>query len=337
MSELRRDPIGGRWVIVDTDHPSEPKDYPFEPQIYKNEVCPFCYGNESMTPAEIDVIREPGTYPNTAGWQVRVIANKFPALQIEGDLDRHGLGMYDMSAGVGAHEVIIETPYHNKDISELTNQEFENFLSIYCRRSLDLAKDKRFKYIMIFKNSGAAAGASLEHSHTQLIALPMVPKNVCEEIKGARNYFEYRERCIFCDIIRQETQEKERVVLENKDFLSFCPFVSRFPFEICVIPKKHGGYFCNISTEEIKSLASILKETIVKLRNIFPNLSYNYIIHTSPINGDGGLEGYHWHIEFMPKLTRVAGFEWGSGFYVVATPPELAAEYLRKVSEGIRQ
>ena len=330
MSELRRDPIGGRWVIVDSDYPSTPKDYDFEPHIYRNEVCPFCYGNESMTPPEIDAVREGTTYPNTPGWQVRVVSNKFPALLIEGDLDRRGMGMYDMSNGVGAHEVIIETPYHNKDIHELTDQEVESFLSVYCRRSLDLAKDKRFKYIMIFKNFGAPAGASLEHPHTQLIALPMVPKNVSEEIKGAHNYFEYRERCLFCDIIRQESQEKERVVLENRYFISFCPFVSRFPFEIWIMPKNHSAHFCGISAEEIKALASILKETITKLKNIFPNLSYNYIIHTAPINSDGGSEGYHWHIEFMPKLTRVAGFEWGSGFYVVATPPELAADYLRK-------
>ncbi|MCK9602754.1 MAG: galactose-1-phosphate uridylyltransferase [Candidatus Omnitrophica bacterium] len=329
MSELRRDPIGGRWVIVDTDHPSKPEEYEYEPNSFRGGVCPFCYGNESLTPPEIEAIRDPNTAPNTSGWQVRVVANKFPALGIEGDLERRGLGMYDMSNGVGAHEVLIETPYHEKDIPDLLNSEIENFLSMYCRRALDLIKDRRFKYIMIFKNYGAAAGASLEHPHTQMVALPMVPKNVMEEIRGAHNYFEYRERCIFCDIIRQETQKKERLILENKHFLSFCPFVSRFPFEIWIIPKKHNGLFYHMPQEEIPDLASILKDTIAKLKKIFPNVSYNFIVHSSPVNGDGGIEGYHWHIEFMPKLTRVAGFEWGTGFYLVATPPELAAEYLR--------
>jgi len=238
--------------------------------------------------------------------------------------------MYDMMNGVGAHEVLIETPYHQKDICDLLNSEIENFLTMYCRRSLDLAKDKRFKYLMIFKNFGAAAGASMEHPHTQMVALPMVPKNVMEEISGAHHYFAYRERCLFCDIIRQETQEKERIVMENKYFLAFCPFVSRFPFEIWIIPKKHHGYFCRIPSEEIPALAEVLKGVIAKLKIIFPNLCYNYIIHSSPINGkDIEAEGYHWHIELMPKLTRVAGFEWGSGFYVVTTPPELAAEYIR--------
>jgi UDPglucose--hexose-1-phosphate uridylyltransferase len=330
MSELRRDPIGGRWVIVDTDHPSNPQDFEYEPNTLKGGVCPFCYGNEAMTPPEIEAVREAGTSPNTPGWQVRVVPNKFPALQIEGDLDRRGVGIYDMSSGVGAHEVLIETPYHNKDIPDLLNSEVESFLSMYCRRALDLVKDRRFKFIMIFKNFGAAAGASLEHPHTQIVALPMVPKNAAEEIKGAHNYFEYRERCIFCDIIRQERQEKERIISENDYFISFCPFVSRFPFEIWIIPKKHSALFCHMPPEEIPALAVILKETIAKVKAVFPNLSYNFILHSSPVNGDGGAEGYHWHIEFMPKLTRVAGFEWGSGFYLVSTPPELAAKYLRE-------
>lgn len=331
MSELRRDPIGGRWVIVDTDHPSEPADYEYEPNVYKGGVCPFCYGNEAMTPSEIETVRDAHTAPNTPGWQVRVVPNKFPALQIEGELDRRPLGMYDMSNGVGAHEIVIDTPYHEKDISDLFNYEIESAISMYCRRALDLARDKRLKYIMLFKNFGASAGASLEHPHTQIIALPMVPKNVMEEIKGAQNYFEYRERCIFCDIIRQETQEKERIILENKFFVSFCPFVSHFPFETWIMPKKHNGYFCHMSPDEIPALAAILKDTLIKLKKIFANVSYNFIIHSSPINTDSGQDGYHWHIEFMPKLTRVAGFEWGTGFYIVTTPPEMAAKYLREV------
>jgi UDPglucose--hexose-1-phosphate uridylyltransferase len=331
MSELRRDPITARWVIIDTDHPNTPDDFEHESHGWRGGVCPFCYGSESLTPPEIEVIRDPATGPNTPGWQVRVVPNKFPALQIEGEIDRRGLGIYDISGGIGAHEVLIESPYHNKDLSDLANGEIENVLSMVCRRSLDLRKDKRFKYIMIFKNCGPAAGASLEHSHIQLIALPMVPKSAIEEIKGAHEYFEYRERCIFCDILRQELQEKERIIIENKYFISFCPFVSRFPFEIWVMPKRHSGYFCQISSEERASLAVVLKDTINKLKSVFADLAYNLIIHSSPINGDGDdVEYYHWHIEIMPKLTRVAGFEWGTGFYLVSTPPELAAKYLRE-------
>lgn len=334
MSELRRDPIIGRWVIVDTDHPNRPEDFEHEPHVWKAATCPFCYGSEVGTPPEIVSIRDPGTSPNTPGWQVRVVPNKFPALQIEGDIDRHGLGIYDMSNGIGAHEIIVETPYHSKDIPDLLDHEVENILSMYCQRAIDLAKDKRFKYIMIFRNSGPAAGASLEHPHTQIIALPMVPKNVKEEIVGADNYFGYRERCIFCDIIRQEVQEKDRIISENKHFLAFCPYVSRFPFETWIIPKKHSGYFCHMTPDDIYNLALILKDTLSKVKKVFPNISYNYIIHTSPVNGDGDTESYHWHLELMPKLTRVAGFEWGTGFYVITTPPELAAKYLREEKVG---
>lgn len=330
MSELRRDPIVGRWVIVDTDHPTKPEEFEHEEHGWRGGVCPFCYGNESLTPPEIEAIRDASTQPNTPGWQVRVVPNKFPALQIEGDLDRRGLGIYDMSNGVGAHEVLIESPYHHKDIPDLLNQEIENIIRMLCRRAIDLIKDRRFKYIMVFKNYGPAAGASLEHPHTQLIALPMVPKNASEELKGSHSYFEYRERCIFCDMVRQEMQEKERIILENKYFLSFCPFVSRFPFEIMIIPKKHNGYFCHMPPEEIPALATILKDTISKVKNVFANPAYNFMIHSSPVNGDGSTDYYHWHIEFIPKLTRVAGFEWGTGFYVVSTPPELAAKYLRE-------
>ncbi len=329
MGELRRDPIIGRWVIVDTDHPATPEDFHYEQNIYKGGVCPFCYGNEGMTPPEIECFREPGTSANSPGWQVRVIPNKFPALQIEGDLDRRPLGLYDMSNGIGAHEIIIESPYHAKDIPDLLPNEVENYIRMCRNRASDLAKDRRFKYLMFFRNFGPGAGASLEHGHTQLIALPMVPKNVAEEIAGAKNYFDYKERCVFCDMIRQETQEKERVVLENKYFLSFCPFVSRFPFEIWIMPKNHNSYLRSISDDEIKLLAETLRDTISRVKKIFPNLSYNYILHVAPINGDTDVEYYHWHIEFMPKLTQVAGFEWGTGFYIDPITPEQAAKYLK--------
>lgn len=330
MSELRRDPVNGRWVIVDTDHPNKPEDFEYDHHVFRGGTCPFCYGNESMTPPEIEAMREPNTDKDTPGWKVRVVPNKFPALQIEGLLDRRGIGIYDMSNGVGAHEVLIETPYHQKDIPDYLDEEIQNFISMYCKRALDLSKDKRFKYILFFKNFGAAAGASLEHPHTQIVALPMIPKNAVEELKGAHRYYEFRERCVFCDMISLELQEKLRVVAENEYFLSFCPFVSRFPFEIWIIPKNHKGHFCHMPPEEIPALASILKVTITKLKKVFANVSYNFIIHSAPINGDGDAESYHWHIEFMPKLTRVAGFEWGTGFYIVPTPPELAAKYLRE-------
>ena len=330
MPELRKDPITGRWGIVDTEHPSLPQEYDTEHHIQKETDCPFCYGNEYLTPTEIESFRDPQTGPNTPGWQVRVVPNKFPALKIEGTIDRKGLGIYDFSNGIGAHEVLIESPYHAKDTPDLLNEEIEKSISMACRRSQDLRKDKRFKYIMIFKNYGPAAGASLEHPHMQIIALPMVPKNVQEEISGAKDYFKYRERCIFCDMLKQEETEKERIISENKLFTAFCPFASRFPFEIWILPKTHQNCFCNITIEQTTFLAAILKDTIGRIKTVFGDVAYNYIVHSSPCATDGEMESFHWHIELMPKLIRVAGFEWGSGFYFVPTPPEQAAKYLRK-------
>lgn len=176
MADLRRDPIVGRWVIINSDKPLKIDEFEKEQHVWRKGECVFCYGNEHMTPIEIEAFRMEGTKPNTPGWHVRVVPNKFPALQIEGNLDRRGIGVFDMSNGIGAHEVIVDTPYHDKNIPDLLDEEVVDILRMYCRRSRDLIKDTRFKYIMIFKNYGPSAGASLEHPHSQLIALPMVPK-----------------------------------------------------------------------------------------------------------------------------------------------------------------
>lgn len=331
MADLRRDPVMGRWVIIETEAPLLPESFEKEQHHWKTDGCPFCYGNEDLTPPEIDAIRDPKTQPNTPGWQVRVVPNKFPALRIEGDIDRRGLGIYDMSGGFGAHEVIIQGPYHHKEIPDLLDKEVENIIRMCCLRTEDLKKDKRFKYILLFKNYGPSAGASLAHPHIQLIALPMIPKNPAEEIECALKYFEFRERCLFCDMLKQEKQEKIRVVTENEYFIAFCPFVPRFTFEVWILPKVHNSNYCVMTSAEINSLAKILKEVLLRLRLVLSDPAYNFIIHSSPIRQDEDLSHYHWHIEIIPKLTRVAGFEWGTGFYIVSTPPELATEYLRKV------
>ena len=194
MPELRKDPIIGRWVIISTERGKRPTDFTSVPPAKRMTFCPFCVGNESKTPPEIYAIREPGSAENAPGWRVRVVPNKFPALQIEGDLNRQGEGIYDKMNGVGAHEVIIETPDHNKTLSDLDEDAFNDVLLTWRERMIDLKRDKRFRYIVVFKNHGEAAGASLEHSHTQLVAMPIIPKRVTEEIEGARKYYEFKER-----------------------------------------------------------------------------------------------------------------------------------------------
>jgi len=329
MDQLRRDPIVGRWVIVFMDKPYAPGDFDIEHFPDKKGPCPFCYGHEGMTPPEIQAHREGGTKANAPGWSTRVVPNKFPALRIEGDLNRQGVGMFDLSNGVGAHEVIIETPDHKKTLADLLDHEVEKVIWAYRDRSVDLHGDKRFRYIMIFKNHGYSAGASLTHSHSQLIALPMIPKNVNEELTGSNKYYEYKERCIFCDMITQEKEENERIICQNSRFLAFSPFASRFPFEVWILPKEHHSDFSIIQTEDVIELARILKEVLLRVKSVLGNPPYNFIIHTSPFEARERAD-YHWHIEIMPKLTHIAGFEWGSGFYINRTPPEIAAKYLRE-------
>ena len=335
MSELRRDPITGRWNIVNTDDPLGPEDFQVEPHVLSGATCPFCYGNERMTPPEIYTIRpSSASGANSPGWQLRVVPNKFPALRIEGDLNRRGLGLFDLCNGVGAHEVIIETPEHQRHMADLSLQELEQVVVAFKARSLDLRGDHRLKYSLIFKNYGLPAGASLEHPHSQLIALPIVPKRVSEELKGAERYFEFRGRCPFCDMLQQELDEDERVICENKNFVAYCPYVSSFPFEMWILPKQHHSDFAAIGSEAIQDFVRMLKEVMGRLRSTLSDPSYNFIIHTAPIEPRERDE-YHWHLELIPKLTKVAGFEWGTGFYINPTPPELAAKALREVSLSV--
>ena len=329
MSQLRRDPITGRWIIVNISEPKKPEQFDLKPQIKKGGTCPFCTGNETMTPPEVHAIRKPKTKPDTSGWSVRTVPNKFPALDTEGSVENRGIGIYDLSSGIGAHEVIIENPDHNKDLADFTQKEIQNIILEYRSRSLELEKDERFRYILIFKNHGSSAGASLEHSHTQIVALPIIPKRVKEELKGAATYFGYRERCVFCDMIAQELQDELRVISENKHFVAFCPFVPRFAFETWIVPKKHDQNFKSIDNAMAGAMAAILKDTLVRLKKVLKDPAYNFIIHTAPIR-NGINEEFHWHLEIMPKLTSVAGFEWGSGFYINPTSPELAAKHLKE-------
>ena len=329
MPELRKDPIHGRWVIIATERGRRPSDFVIEEQRPAGGFCPLCQGNEDKTPPEVLAFRGNGTRPNTPGWSLRVVPNKFPALRIEGALDREGEGMYDKMNGIGAHEVVVETPLHQETLATLPVKGVEEVLWAYRQRIIDLRGDKRLRYVLVFKNHGVAAGASLEHSHSQLIALPIIPRRVGEEIEGAKNYFEFKDRCVFCDIIRQELQQRSRVIVENRGFLAIAAFASRFPFETWILPKKHHSHFEDMESFEYEQAAQILSDTLQRMNRVLGKPPYNFIIHTSSFS-DTDKEYYHWHFEIMPKLTKVAGFEWGTGFYINPTPPEEAANYLRE-------
>ncbi|MFQ5841038.1 MAG: galactose-1-phosphate uridylyltransferase [Thermodesulfobacteriota bacterium] len=329
MPELRKDPIIGRWVIISTERGRRPSEFLPEEIRTRGGFCPLCEGNEDKTPPEVFSIRENGSPPNSTGWTLRVVPNKFPALRVEGDLDREGEGLYDKMNGVGAHEVVIETPNHDETLSTLPNDRVIQVLTTYRERILDLTQDQRIKYTFVFKNHGAAAGASLEHSHSQIIALPVVPKRVSEEIDGAKVYYEYKDRCVFCDIIRQEMAYKGRMIGENSGAIALAPFASRFPFETWILPKDHSAYFYHTQPAQFEDLASLLSEVLRKIDSTLPRSPYNLMLHTKPSN-EKDETFYHWHIEIIPKLTKVAGFEWGTGFYINPTPPEEAAKFLRE-------
>jgi UDPglucose--hexose-1-phosphate uridylyltransferase len=331
MPELRRDPVIGRWVIISTERGKRPSDFGRMVITHSSGFCPFCPGHEEKTPPEVYAVRANGLPANGPGWKVRVVSNKFPALQIEGDLDRRAEGIYDKMNGIGAHEVVIEAPQHELELSQMSIEQINLVLCAYRARIIDLARDKRFRYVQLFKNHGEAAGASLEHSHTQLVATPIVPRRILEELKGTQQHFEIKERCIFCDIIDQELTLGKRVVGENADYLSIAPFAPRFPFETWILPRAHQPYFEQSFQGNFYSLARILKETLMRINIALKSPPYNFVLHTSPVNDPRGPKHSHWHLELMPKLTRVAGFEWGTGFYINPTPPEDAAIYLREV------
>ena len=285
-------------------------------------------GQEALTPPEVLAYHQNGGGANSSDWVVRVVPNKFPALQVEGGLDREGDGMFDRMNGIGAHEVIIETPDHDKTFASMSEPEIERVLWAFRERVLDLKRDFRFRYILLFKNHGAAAGATLEHSHSQLIALPIVPDFVREEIEGARQHYAAKERCVFCDIIRQEVASGRRVIHENADIIALSPYAPRFPFETWLLPRSHGARFEEAPRQQYESLARMLKSVLLRMDRALESPPYNLIIHSAPFSEEAGAF-YHWHVELMPKLTRTAGFEWGTGFYINPTSPEEAAQVLR--------
>jgi UDPglucose--hexose-1-phosphate uridylyltransferase len=325
LPELRKDPVTGRWVIISTERAKRPSDFIRDQVLPKlGSVCPFCPGNEDRTPPEILAYRENGN----GAWRLRVVANKFPALRVEGQLNRQGDGIYDKMNGVGAHEVIIETPEHKISLGELAEKRIEDLFWAFRDRVVDLRRDHRLSYILLFKNHGEAAGASLEHTHSQLIALPVVPKRVQEEIDGGQRYFDFRERCVFCDIIQQEAASGSRIVLETDEIQVISPYAPRFPFETWIIPKQHSSHFETSEVHLLQNLAWAVRATIRKIEKALENPAYNFVIHTGPVQ-EGPMPHYHWHIEIIPRLVKVAGFEWGTGFYINPTPPEESAQFLR--------
>ncbi|NWG00687.1 MAG: galactose-1-phosphate uridylyltransferase [Thermoanaerobaculaceae bacterium] len=343
MSELRFDPIRRRWSIIATERRFRPHEFRRPEGDPPGDVsgCPFEYGNEHTTPPEIFAIAAGPRQPNGPNWHVRVVPNKFPALGIEGELTRQGVGIYDRVNGIGAHEVIIETPHHLRCAADLSVSELALVLRAWRERIIDLRKDIRIRYVLLFKNHGKEAGASLYHPHSQLIATPIIPTVVVEELNIAREHWGHKERCIFCDMIAQERAFGDRVALETDRFILLEPFASSFPFETWLLPKQHSHDFALCNDQMLESLAAVIRDFLRRIRTLLADPPYNLILHTAPSSHPRPGQprywttieyDFHWHLEFIPRITRIAGFEWGSGYAINPTPPEEAARFLREVT-----
>ncbi|HNX75175.1 MAG TPA: galactose-1-phosphate uridylyltransferase [Candidatus Rifleibacterium sp.] len=329
MPQLRKDPVLKQWVIISPERGKRPSDFkrsevtPDDPH-----KCPFCEGNEAKTPPETLSFRTSGTLANHKGWWVRVIPDSSPILKPDGDSDREGIGMFDAMNSIGVHEMVIESPNHTTTIQSASIEQVREVIWAYKQRLLEIKKNPRYKHFMIVKNSGEGV-SSFTHSHSHIVATPIIPKRIEEELEGAREYYHYHDRCLFCDIIKQETKEQSRLVFENDNFIVYCPFASRFPFEMEITPRFHQSFFEMLENNQVHSFASALQTALRKLEALLPGQPYNFVLHTSPCS-DSYRDFYHWHVELIPKLTKIAGFEWGSGFYINPTPPEDAARMLRE-------
>jgi UDPglucose--hexose-1-phosphate uridylyltransferase len=333
MPQLRQDPTTKEWVIIAKERSKRPNDFKkVKPVIEKppyQENCPFCPGNEHLTPHETLAYRAGGAADSKAWW-VRVVPNKFSALITEGSLERKEENkFFRMMDGVGIHEVVIESPIHNQLLPLMEDKQIEEVLLAYRERYLALREDLRIKLIIIFKNHGEAAGTSLDHTHSQLVGTAVVPSNIRKKLEEATRYYDDRGRCVYCDLIQKEIAFGKRIVMDSETFVVLQPFASRLPFETWIIPKAHQASFGLISIGDSKQFAKVLKTTLSKLYSKLNNPDYNYVIHTAPIK-DEQEDYYHWHLQIIPRLTTPAGFEMGSGIYINVSLPEETAQFLRE-------
>jgi UDPglucose--hexose-1-phosphate uridylyltransferase len=329
LSEIRQDPTTKEWVIIASNRVKRPHDFvkkrqkrslhPYEPS------CPFCLGNEHLSPEEI--LRYPTE--GSSSWRVRVVNNKYPALVPQGSTRLiEEVSFFTKMDGVGVHDVIIETPLHNRFIPLMEDQEVEELLTVYRERYNQLSRDPRVKLIIIFKNHGGGAGTSLIHPHSQLVATPVVSAELKRQFEVAMAHYNDTGRCLYQDIIDHELKVGERIVMDTEGFVVFHPFASRMPFETWIMPKKRQTSFGKIPTKDLASLAQVLRITLLKLYLSLHDPDFNYAIHTAPV-GDENKDYYLWHIRIVPRLTSIAGFEIGSGMYINATFPEETADFIR--------
>lgn len=338
MPELRRDTLTDRWVAISPERGKRPSDYRVERDtspVSRDPACPFCPGNEDTTPPEIDRVDGPD-----GDWRVRVVPNKFPALNHEPRSNpQRVLDLFERMNGTGSHEVVIESRSHAATLPDLTLEQIETILDTYAARLHALAENPDYRHVLVFKNHGKAAGASLAHPHSQIIGTPLVPREVAARVRMATAYTEETGRCFVCDLLERESREGTRVIEETDDYLVLAPYASRFQFETRIVPRRHHHDFAASKLTQRRALARALRQTLTKLGTILGDPPYNLVVQTAPLpSADTGhssqaiARSLHWHIEILPRLSQVAGFEWGTGMHINPTPPEEAAAALRETA-----
>ena len=337
-SEWRRDPLSGAWTIIAPGRGERPNAF-ISPRTRSgdasSEICPFCLGNETKTPPEVFAIREPGTSPDSPGWRVRVVPNKFPALTRGGPPKSRVRGLFESRDGFGVHEVIIDSPGHDRELADLPADRVREALDVYVRRIRSLETEDQCRYIQLFKNKGEEAGASLSHPHSQVVAMPIIPKRIEEEIRRGERFRRETGACFFCRLLEDEMSDGARVVAANDRFVAYVPFAARFPYELRIHPRRHTARISGIGDDEIAGLADILKTVFGRLKAVLSDPPYNLVLHQAPYSKTALKSRselnlfFHWYFEVIPVLTRVAGFEWGTGFHINPVSPEVAASSLR--------
>ncbi|MEA1961847.1 MAG: DUF4931 domain-containing protein [Bacillota bacterium] len=336
MSEIRRDLVKNNWVAVAADRALKPNDFPIakkgvEASAENAGFCPFCEGNEHFTPPEIAVYGRNSSEANTPGWLIRTIPNKFSAFPLVGDLEKKTTGIYTNYNGLGQHEVIIETPEHGSGFHSFDVERIEMIAAMLKERYNCLREDPRIKYIQIYKNCGMFGGASLEHSHSQIVGLPFVP----QENQGLPQYYAQKGSCLLCDMLKQEQESKERVIYESECYLVLCPYAPRFAYETWIVPKRHTEHFGQMNDIEVKELAALSKRLTTAILDCLNNPSYNFVINTAPVNASYE-PGYHWYMEITPRLLVAAGVEVATGVYMNPVAPEVAAQMLKESFHAVR-
>ncbi len=326
MNELRREPLLGRWVVVVGDSLG-PEDYHLPEEAPAETGCVLCeeHGTERF---KLD--------DQSGKWRIRVIEPEDSFFTLQEEMGRKGVGIYDRMNAVGLTEVVIESPEHDRAPEDYGDDHFSDLIEVFYQRLKTIEEDPRIRYVMIHKNCGLQSGDPFGHPHTYITATPVIPMRIKAELDGAKNYYGYKERCIFCDIMHEELRSKERIVMETERFLVFTPFAARFPFECWILPRRHRCSFKDTDPDERKDLGVVMRRLILAMRKVLRDPPYNYVIHTAPSRIPRMAqwhtlgEDYHWHIEVMPRIRKLTGFELGSGMYILTTSPEDAAKYIKE-------